>query len=219
MENKLDLCQQCSPAATTPTSHGIALASGQQVQGCGYSLLPGSGEAASAILCAVFKHTHPIVWEMLAFWRGSNTAQGSVRRSMCHGRRCNGNQVGSHCRVTAAKGRDKNSKARIPSFSCKCTVTGQQAVVSCCQPGKSFFNKGSILFTMRVLQPWDRLPKEVVESPSLGFPGYMWTRPWSDFIQLGSQPCLEQEMGFQCTFFMDSAELTNLAGSKLHSAV
>lgn len=57
MENKLDLCQQCSPAATTPTSHGIALASGQQVQGCGYSLLPGSGEAASAILRAVFKHT------------------------------------------------------------------------------------------------------------------------------------------------------------------
>lgn len=78
VENKLDLCQQCPPAAATPTSHGTALARGQQVQGCGHSLLPGCGEAASAMLCAVFKHTHPIVWEMLTRWRGSNTAPGSA---------------------------------------------------------------------------------------------------------------------------------------------
>lgn len=78
MENKLDLCQQCPPAAAAPTSHGIALASGQQVQGCGHSPQPGSGEAASAIPCAVFKHTHSIVWEMLTHGRGSNTAPGSA---------------------------------------------------------------------------------------------------------------------------------------------
>lgn len=69
-----------------------------------------------------------------------------------------------------------------PSFSCKRTVKGQEAMVSCCKPGKFFFNNRNTLFTMKVVQPWDRLLREAVKSPSSGISRIPVDKALSSFI-------------------------------------
>lgn len=174
VENNLDLCQQCSPAAATPTSHGIVLASGQQVQGCGHSLLPGSGEAASAILCAVFKHTSPIVWEMLTAGEAPTQLQDQQEHVLSEEMRwelggfgLQKGRLGDLTEEMLLQEWDKNSNASKLFLQVHSERTRCNGLIL--PSAKSFLNKGSSSFARRMLQPWDRLPTEVVESPSLDF--------------------------------------------------
>lgn len=143
------------------------------MEGCGYSPLPDTAIPGSVLGTA---STPPLKGDVDTLKRIQQKPLVSVSRSTCGRRRCQGIRFswpgqekaggGSHCRPMLLK-RGLRIKMH-PSFSWKCTVTGQEELVSCCKPGKFFLVKRNSFFTTRVLQPWDRLPGEVVESPSSG---------------------------------------------------
>lgn len=138
-------------------------------------------------------------------WRGSNTAPGSEEHVLSEEMRWElggfGLQKGRLGDFTAEmllQGGDKNSNASklfLQVHSARTRGTGLLL-----PSAKSFLNKGSSSFAMRVLQPWDRLPKEVVESPSLDFQDTCAQDPGVTLSSFEGSPAWDRRRDFNAHF-------------------